>query len=112
MAAPKGNQNGKKFGTDYQPENRRKPDTLTDVLKQLLFANDSSDLEAIAGVLISEAKAGNIRAIQLIFDRLEGKAVETINTTSTNTLPVVYILPADNSKPPVTDEADVNTDIE
>ena len=101
----------KKFSKDYQPENRRKPDKLTPILKEWLnkpFAPDCTIGEKIVEVLINEAINGNLKAAQFIFERVDGKLTQSIEVEQTNFAPpkIIY-LPADTSKPPVTDESQI-----
>lgn len=104
-----------KFSKDYQPENRRKPNPITDKLRRLLKQPHNAEMtkaEAILNTLINEAIGGNVRAIQLIFERLEGKPLQAVSIEQTGgTLPEVIILPANNSKPPYYDESDIPDDL-
>lgn len=100
-----------KFSKDHQPENRRKPNPLTGTLKELLkepYNKEKNKGEAILHTLINEAISGNIRAIQLIFERLEGKPLQAVTIEQTDfKLPDVIILPPNNSKPAVYREEDI-----
>jgi hypothetical protein len=60
-----------------KPGERRNPsgrpaDLLSKALRRRLSKEDA---ERIADVLIAEAMAGNLKAIEIIWDRLEGKPV-------------------------------------
>jgi hypothetical protein len=47
---------------------------------------DLKELRAVARALIDEAKAGNIRAIQELGDRLDGKATQMLEHTAPSSL--------------------------
>lgn len=64
--APKGNNN----------PGKNKP--WTDALKRALLRNEGKDLEAIAQKVIEMAKDGDIQAIREVGDRVEGKAVQSV----------------------------------
>ena len=64
--APKGNNN----------PGKNKP--WTDALKRALLRNEGKDLEAIAQKVIEMAKDGDIQAIREVGDRVEGKAVQSL----------------------------------
>lgn len=104
----KGKTNGKTFTSEYQPERKRQPDKLTPILKELLFCeqNGITPADAIISKLIELALEGNLKAIQLIFDRIDGKPKETIESTHSG-LPKVIYLPADTGVQPYLNEADV-----
>jgi hypothetical protein len=61
-----------RFSKDRQPENRRRPDPLLSAVKAKLSEDDAV---AIAERVISDAKAGNLQAVAMLWDRLEGKAI-------------------------------------
>lgn len=101
-----------KFSKDYQPANRRKPDALTNILKDWLnkpYSNSDTTIgEKIVETLVNEAIGGNLKAIQLIWERVEGKPAQSIDLTqSNNGLPTVIYLPADTGVKPYYDEKDV-----
>ena len=99
-----------KFSTEYQPENRRKPDALTPILKEWLNKDYAENLtigEKIVQTLVEHAVNGNLKAIQLIFERIDGKPLQAISIENEMELPEIIVLPANNAKPPVHDEKDV-----
>ncbi len=69
----KGNNFGNRFqkGTSGNPSGKVKSALLTDAVRRQL--SDSGDLDAIATALIEKAKKGDLEAVKIIFDRLEGK---------------------------------------
>jgi hypothetical protein len=73
-----GNNHGNRFqkGVSGNPLGKTKSALLTDAVRRQLA--DSSDLEAIAKVLIGKAKKGDLEAVKIIFDRLEGKPKQFI----------------------------------
>jgi hypothetical protein len=75
----KGNNHGNRFqkGVSGNPFGKTKSALLTDAVRRQL--TDSNDLEAIAKALIGKAKKGDLEAVKIIFDRLEGKAVSRID---------------------------------
>ncbi len=75
----KGNNHGNRFqkGVSGNPLGKTKSALLTDAVRRQLA--DSSDLEAIAKALIGKATEGDLEAVKIIFDRLEGKAVSRID---------------------------------
>ena len=119
MPFEKGHKHGNRFDKDNQPSKekvgRKKTADLLALLREALVKEVKEGVtvqDVIINKLVNTAGKGDLRAINMVLDRIHGKAVETVNTTNTNTTPTVYILPADNSKPPVTNEADVDTEIE
>jgi hypothetical protein len=75
----KGNNHGNRFqkGVSGNPLGKNKTAMLSDAVRRQL--SDSNDLGAIAKALIGKAKKGDLEAVKIIFDRLEGKAVSRIN---------------------------------
>jgi hypothetical protein len=69
----KGNNHGNRFqkGVSGNPSGKTKSALLTDAVRRQL--SDSGDLDAIATALIEKAKKGDLEAVKIIFDRLEGK---------------------------------------
>lgn len=69
----KGNNHGNRFqkGVSGNPLGKTNSALLTDTVRRQL--SDSRDLETIAKALISKAKKGDLEAVKIIFDRLEGK---------------------------------------
>ncbi len=75
----KGNNHGNRFqkGVSGNRFGKTKSALLTDAVRRQL--SDSNDLGAIAKALIGKAKKGDLEAVKIIFDRLEGKAVSRID---------------------------------
>jgi hypothetical protein len=74
----KGNNHGIRFqkGVSGNPLGKTNSALLTDAVRRQL--SDKGDLEAIAKVLIGKAKKGDLEAVKIIFDRLEGKPKQFI----------------------------------
>jgi hypothetical protein len=74
----KGNNFGNRFqkGFSGNPNGRPKSAIFSDVLRGQL--SESGDLELIAASLISKAKRGDLEAVKIIFERLEGKPKQFI----------------------------------
>lgn len=66
---------GKGFtpGQSGNPSGRPKKRLIDEVLKELLLTEDSKVAEAIAQVLLGKAKRGDLRAIQLVVERVQGR---------------------------------------
>lgn len=84
----KGNKLGNRWkkGESGNPTGRRSP--YTELIKELSFKVDKDknkeQREVIADKLFQLAKYGDLRAIQFIVERLEGKAKETREVTNKN----------------------------
>ena len=63
-------------GKSGNPKGRPKSALLTDAVRKRLA--ESNDLEAIAKALIGKAKKGDLEAVKIIFDRLEGKPKQSL----------------------------------
>lgn len=61
-----------RFSKDRQPENKRRPDPLLAALKGKMT---SEKAEALAEVILQKALSGDLAAAQMVWDRLEGKAI-------------------------------------
>jgi hypothetical protein len=74
----KGNLHGNRFqkGVSGNPLGKTKSALLTDAVRRQL--SDTGDLEVIAEALIGKAKRGDLEAVKIIFDRLEGKPKQFI----------------------------------
>jgi hypothetical protein len=74
----KGNNHGNRFqkGVSGNPSGKTKSALLTDAVRRKL--QNTSDLDKIASSLISKAKKGDLEAVKIIFDRLEGKPKQFI----------------------------------
>jgi hypothetical protein len=84
-------QNLKKFTSDYQPKkNGRKKGSLnmTTILKRYLSGKiEGKELPAkdlVALKLIKKALEGDTNAMKYIFDRIDGKPTEKVETTNYN----------------------------
>lgn len=65
-------------GAPKSNNNAGKNKPWTDALKRALLRNEGKDLEAIAQKVIEMAKDGDIQAIREVGDRVEGKAVQSL----------------------------------
>lgn len=75
----KGNNHGNRFqkGVSGNPLGKTKSGLLSDAVRSQLAENN--DVEAIAKALIGKAKKGDLEAVKIIFDRLEGKPTQKID---------------------------------
>jgi len=87
-AGKKGGKNSKRKPLDVQ---------WRDKLSKALSNSDKSTLDAIYGILLNEAKNGNMKAIEVLLDRAFGKSKQAIEmsgqvdsdqTTTINIVPV------------------------
>jgi hypothetical protein len=75
-----------KPGQSGNPNGRPKKElTMTDALKKKLYAvkyglKDKTNLDIIVDQIIRKAVAGDMWAIGMIYDRIEGKALERVIT--------------------------------
>jgi len=69
---------GKK-GQSGNPKGRPKNKPITAAIKAMLDKDDGKALDAIAAVAVREALKGDFRYTKEIIDRVEGKALETLN---------------------------------
>jgi len=107
-----------RFSSDRQPENRRKPDLITSLLREELAGDGWAIFEdaeivdenkkptgekvrvrvkqttarAVARRLAANAASGRERSIEIVLDRTEGKVPQDINL-GVNTELAEYILP-------------------
>lgn len=110
MAATKGNKYGKQFGKDYQPVNRRKPDSVTALLREYCSneENGKTHYQRLVEKLVHAAVYdGNMKAIQIIFDRLDGKVIELVRAEVTSLNPQIVLIHPSEYKKPITDEAEI-----
>jgi len=73
----KGNSLGFERGKSGNPAGRPRSALLTDALRKRLA--ETNDLTKIVSSLISKAKKGDLEAVKIIFDRLEGKPRQFID---------------------------------
>tara|TARA_R100000655_G_scaffold55461_1_gene93496 strand:+ start:529 stop:852 length:324 start_codon:yes stop_codon:yes gene_type:complete len=90
----KGNTLGNRWekGTSGNPEGRR--NAYTDLIKDVSFtkSNDKERREIIVNKLFQLAERGDLRAIQFIVERLEGKALERqVRTNKSEPIQVMVI---------------------
>ncbi|HBY67236.1 MAG TPA: hypothetical protein DEG69_05400 [Flavobacteriaceae bacterium] len=90
----KGNQVGNRWakGESGNPKGRR--NAYTDLIKDMSFtkANGKERREVILSKLFQLAERGDLRAIQFIIERLEGKAVERqVRTNKSEPIQVMVI---------------------
>jgi hypothetical protein len=62
-----------KPGQSGNPGGRPKGRLIDEALEELLLGNDSELAVAIAKKLLARAKAGEVKAIQLVVERVQGK---------------------------------------
>ena len=67
------------------PGRPKKGEALTDVLREKI------DKEAIADKLIEMVGAGDLAAIKYVYDRLDGRPVETVNKNVMQLPPVIEV---------------------
>jgi hypothetical protein len=67
------NLNPWKPGQSANPGGRPKGRLIDEALEELLLGNDSELAIAIAKKLLTRAKAGEVKAIQLVAERVQGK---------------------------------------
>jgi hypothetical protein len=67
-----------KPGQSGNPGGRPKKRILDEHLSEMLEANDGEDAKAIARVLIEKAKDGELRAVQLIAERTQGRPTQAV----------------------------------
>lgn len=105
---------GVKFSSEYQPENRRKPDLITSLLKEELAGDgwaifeDAEVLDenkkptgekvrvrikqttarAVARRLAANAASGRERSIEIVLERIEGKVPQDYNLGGQNDNPL------------------------
>ena len=90
----KGNQVGKRWekGESGNPKGRR--NAYTDLIKDMSFtkSNGKERREVILSKLFQLAERGDLRAIQFIIERLEGKAIERqVRTNKSEPIQVMVI---------------------
>lgn len=76
MGAPIGNQNA------------REGRIWRDTLRRALLAEDGKNLRKIADALVAKAADGDVAAIKEIGDRVDGKAVQSVELTGADGGPV------------------------
>ena len=102
MPGGKGNitgSEGNTFSTDNQPTKRRGV-SLVSKLKQMLETEPESVTKILKSV-IKKAEEGDLKAVEIVLDRIDGKAPQTIdqNTThSINNFNINDVLKIDTSK--------------
>ena len=84
------------------PGRPRDADSLTNVLKTVV------DREALATILYERAMAGDVTALKYIFDRWDGKPIETIDNNIFEAPEVVTI----HDGRPISDRQDNGSDSE
>ena len=92
-------------GNQGGPGRPRDADSLTNVLKTVV------DREELSKVLAAKAMAGDVTALKYIFDRWDGKPIETIDNNIIEAPEVIYIgtkadreaMAGDDTENPITD---------
>lgn len=87
MAFEKGNQHG------------AKPKLFDQALRRAISQFDGEILRECADTLLSKAKAGEPWAVQMLADRLDGKAVQAIEASGDLSLTVQILRHADSPTP-------------
>jgi len=67
-----------KPGQSGNPGGRPKKRLIDEALEQLLEANDSAAAREVAAALLDRARKGDMRAIQLVAERTQGKPTQAI----------------------------------
>ncbi len=71
---------GNTFSKDNQP-NKRRGLSLVSKLKQML-ANDPETVSNILQSVITKAESGDLKAVEMVLDRIDGKPIQTIDQTT------------------------------
>jgi len=58
---------------------------LSDTIKDMLFADNGLRMTLVADALIKKAEEGNLSAIGMLYDRLEGKVAQRLDIDATST---------------------------
>jgi hypothetical protein len=71
-------------GQSGNPGGRPQDKPITDALRLAVKENDAKALKNIVRVVVAQAQAGDQWAVQFVTDRLEGKAIQQIETHNLN----------------------------
>lgn len=77
-----------KPGETGNPRGSSTTQRLTSALKQLMDKKEGID-EALANVVVSRALRGDIRYMELLFDRVDGKVLDKTEVNLVGTVPVL-----------------------
>ena len=61
-------------------------------IRKLLAANNCEKMESIAKTLISEAELGNVNAIKLLLERIDGIQKQELELSNSETNPISFII--------------------
>ncbi len=81
-------------GHSGNPEGRPKGPSLLAALKHRLEANPE-EVDQIVMVLVSMARAGDLKAVEIVADRLDGKPTQRSEISGPDGGPVINIIHAD-----------------
>jgi hypothetical protein len=68
-------------GTSGNPGGRPKKRLIDEVLEELLLTDDSAVAQTVAAALLKKAKRGDVKAIQLLAERVQGKPRQAVQLT-------------------------------
>jgi hypothetical protein len=68
-------------GTSGNPGGRPKKRLIDEVLEELLLRDDSAVAQTVAAALLKKAKRGDVKAIQLLAERVQGKPRQAVQLT-------------------------------
>ncbi len=79
-----------KPGQSGNPKGRPKGSGLSDRLREVLDADDGAALDAIVRAVVDAAAAGDAQFVRMIWERLEGKVSQRIETAGVSHYKVHY----------------------
>ncbi len=79
-----------KPGQSGNPGGRPKRRLIDEALKELLLTQDSKAAEAIARALVGKAKRGNLKAIQLTAERVQGRPKQAVELSGADGGPMQF----------------------
>ncbi len=75
-------------GQSGNPGGRPKKRLIDEALEELLLTEDSKVAEAIARVLVEKAKRGDLKAIQLVAERVQGRPKQAMELSGVDGEPI------------------------
>jgi len=79
---------GNTFSSDNQPTNRRGPSLVTRL--KSLMESDPERAEKILEALLVKAEKGDLKAVEIIMDRIDGKAKQHIGIEPQRTIVIDF----------------------